>query len=369
MLADAASGANRGRESPPVTRAACIVVAALFHKRHFTAAGVSQAGAYNVGAMAYTVYIDGQVGTTGLRIREWLAGRDEFELTSIADVRRKDPAARRDAIAAADIAVLCLPDDAAREAAAWAREAGTQVVDASTAHRVADDWVYGLPELAPTQRDAIRKARQVSNPGCYSSAVILLLRPLVDAGLLAAEAPLGVHALSGYSGGGRALIERWQDAELDLASLPFEAPYALERVHKHIPEMTRYTGLRAEPQFVPAVGPFRCGMRVQIPLPAVLIGADGGAAVWTALHDRYRGEPFVRVRPLQPGASTDEWSFDPRACNDTNCLDIHVVPHPSGHVLLIALLDNLGKGAAGVAIQNLNLMLGLDETAGLPGSD
>jgi len=314
--------------------------------------------------MTHRVYIDGQVGTTGLRIREWLAGRADIELLTIAEDRRKDAGARREAIAAADLAVLCLPDDAAREAASWARETGTRLIDASTAHRVADDWVFGLPELDPGTREAIRGAEMVSNPGCYSSAVILLVRPLIDAALLSVDSPLSVHALSGYSGGGRPMIERWEDPASGLASLPFEAPYALERVHKHIPEMMRYGRLRREPQFVPAVGPFRCGMRVEIAVHAA-IAADG-AEIWEALRDRYRGEPFVRVQPLrEAGAAGDEHAFDPRACNDTNGLDIHVLPHPSGHVLLIAVLDNLGKGAAGVAIQNLNLMLGLDESEGL----
>ena len=317
--------------------------------------------------MTHRVYIDGQVGTTGLRIREWLAGRDDLELLAIDEGRRKDAAARREAIAAADVAVLCLPDDAAREAAVWARESGTRLIDASAAHRVADGWVYGLPELEPGQRAAIRDAALVSNPGCYSSALILLVRPLIDAGLLATDAPLTVHALSGYSGGGRAMIERWEDAQTGLPSLPFEAPYALERVHKHVPEMIRYTRLQLEPQFVPAVGPFRCGMRVEVPLhAAITANSADGAEFWQALYDRYRGEPFVRVSALGPDAAGDEHTFDPRACNDSNCLDIHVVPHPSGHVLLLAILDNLGKGAAGVAIQNLNLMLGLDEATGLP---
>jgi N-acetyl-gamma-glutamyl-phosphate reductase len=316
------------------------------------------------GEMTHRVYIDGRVGTTGLRIRKWLAGRDDLELLAIDDGRRKDAGARHEAIAAADVAVLCLPDDAAREAAVWARESGTRVIDASTAHRVADGWVYGLPELEPGRRDAIRGAATVSNPGCYSSALILLVRPLIDAALLAQDAPLTVHALSGYSGGGRTMIERWEDAANGMVSLPYEAPYALERVHKHVPEMIRYGRLQREPQFVPAVGPFRCGMRVEVPLHAAI--AAEGADIWDALSDRYGGERFVRVLPVNPEAAADEHSFDPRACNDTNCLDIHVLPHPSGHVLLIAILDNLGKGAAGVAIQNLNLMLGLDESAGLP---
>ena len=311
------------------------------------------------------IYIDGHVGTTGLRIRDWLRGRDDLDLLHLPEESRKDPEARRARVEEADVAVLCLPDDAAREAAAWATESGTRLVDASTAHRVAEDWTYGLPELDSGRRALIGGAARVSNPGCYPSGFVLLVRPLVDAGLLAPDATLSVHALSGYSGGGRALIERWESPEAGLENLPFETPYALDRVHKHIPEMTRYAGLAREPQFLPAVGPFRCGMRVQVPLPAGT--AEGnGACMHEVLADRYAGEPFVRVAP-PPEEAPGERALDPRACNDTNRIDLHVYPHPSGHVLLVAILDNLGKGASGAAIQNLNLMLGLDEGAGLPG--
>ena len=310
------------------------------------------------------VHIDGHVGTTGLRIRDWLRGRDDLEVLDLPETSRKDPAARRERVDEADVAVLCLPDDAAREAAAWAAASGTRVVDASTAHRVAEGWTYGLPELDPGRRALIGGAPRVSNPGCYPSGFVLLVRPLVDAGLLPPDAALSVHALSGYSGGGRALIERWESPGNGLAGLPFEAPYALDRVHKHIPEMTRYAGLVRDPQFLPAVGPFRCGMRVQVPLPAGVPAGDG-ARVHEVLADRYAGEPFVRVA-ARPGPPADERTLDPRACNDTNRIDLHVFPHPSGHVLLAAILDNLGKGASGVAIQNLNLMLGLGEGAGLP---
>jgi len=318
--------------------------------------------------MAARVYIDGHVGTTGLRIRQWMAGRQDVELLTLPEEQRKDPEARRSRIEAADLAVLCLPDDAAREAATWAGASGTRLVDASTAHRVAGGWVYGLPELALGQRDLIRAANRVANPGCYASAVVLLLRPLVDEGLLARDAPLAVHALSGFSGGGRQMIERWQEPANELGALPHEAPYALDRIHKHIPEMAHYAGLSHEPQFVPAVGPYACGMRVQVPLPASLLprGEGAGKAVWEALHERYRGEPFVGVAPIADPLDVDERSFDPQACNDTNRMELRVLPHPSGHVLLMAILDNLGKGACGVAIQSLNLMLGLDETTGLP---
>jgi len=318
--------------------------------------------------MSPKIYIDGHVGTTGLRIREWLAERGDLTLLTLPDDRRRDEAARRDAIAAADVAVLCLPDDAAIEAAAWAEAGGTRVLDASTAHRVADGWIYGLPELCGEQRGRIGAASRVSNPGCYPTGYLLLLRPLVDAGLVAPTLPTTVHALSGYTGGGKSMIEKWENAAGGLAGLVFEAPYALDRVHKHVPEMRAYSGLQHEPQFVPAVGPFRCGMRIQVPIPAECLEVGvSGKAIWEALEARYRDEPFVRVEPIRDPLESDEHSFDPRRCNDTNRVDLQLIPHPSGHVLLMAILDNLGKGAAGAAVQNLNLMLGLPETRGLPG--
>ena len=318
--------------------------------------------------MAHRVYIDGHAGTTGLRIREWLAGREDLSLATLDEAQRKDPDARREQIAAADVAVLCLPDDAAREAADWAQASGTRVLDTSTAHRVAESWVYGLPELAPDQREAIAGAAQVSNPGCYPTGFILATRPLVDSGLLAIETPLVLHALSGYTGGGRPMIEKWEDPATGLDALSFEAPYALERVHKHIPEMIRYSGLQTEPQFLPAVGPFRCGMRVQIPLHADWLSAGAQAKqIVETLETRYCDEPFVHVHPLAEAEASNEHTFDPRACNDTNRIELRVVAHPSGHVLLVAVLDNLGKGASGVAIQSLNLMLGCPEVTGLRG--
>ena len=312
------------------------------------------------------VYIDGHVGTTGLRIREWMAGRHDVELLTLPDAQRKSEAARRALLAEADVAVLCLPDDASREAAGWAAHTNTRLIDASSVHRVEAGWVYGLPELQPHQRDAIRHAQYVANPGCYSSAFLLLVRPLLDAGLIEKNTPISIHALSGYSGGGRPLIEKWEDTELGLGSLVYEAPYALERVHKHVPEMTKYSLLDSAPHFVPAVGPFRCGMRVQVPIHTSLLQPGAGETIREVLRERYRHEPFVRVLPNESPPETNERSLDPQACNDTNRIDLHVTPHPAGHVLLIAILDNLGKGACGVAIQNLNLMLGLPETSGLP---
>lgn len=317
--------------------------------------------------MAPKIFIDGHAGTTGLRIREWLAGRDDLDLAMLPEADRKRPEARRALQAESDLTVLCLPDDAARESAAWAVEDGARLLDASTAHRTAADWVYGLPELCPEQRDRIANAPLVSNPGCYPTAYLLLVRPLVDAGLVDADAPLTIHALSGYSGGGRQMIEKWEAEDSPLRQLPFEAPYALDRIHKHIPEMTHWSGMSTPPIFVPAVGPYRCGMRVQVPLPASTL-ADGatGKSLWEALDARYRNESYVRVRPIEEPLDAGETHFDPRQCNDTNRIELQVLPNPGGHALLIALLDNLGKGAAGAAIQNLNLMLGLPETTGLP---
>jgi len=283
------------------------------------------------GSAPSRVYVDGHVGTTGLRIRQWLGDRPDIELLTLPEAARKDPGARREMITSADVAVLCLPDDAAREAEAWAEGSGA------------------------------------SNSGCYSLSFILLIRPLVEAGLIDAANALSIHALSGYSGGGRPMIEDWEDEGGALAGLPYEAPYAFDKVHKHIPEMLAYSGLEQPPHFVPAVGAFRCGMRLQVSLPTDrLAGGANAKALWEALDDRYRGEPFVRVSPIADPLEANEHSFDPRRCNDTNRIELRVLPHPSGHVLLMAILDNLGKGASGNAIQCLNLMLGCDETTGLP---
>jgi N-acetyl-gamma-glutamyl-phosphate reductase len=313
------------------------------------------------------IYIDGQAGTTALRIRDWLAGRRDLEVVTLPEAFRKDTAARKKALQDASIVLLCLPDDAAKEAAVWLADSPVRILDASTAHRVTDGWVYGLPELIAGQREQIATAKRVANPGCYASAVILLTRPLVDAGLIAPETPLAIHALSGYSGGGRSMIERWEDPKKKLINLPHEAPYSIVKLHKHIAEIMRYGALAAEPQFLPNVGPFRCGMRVEIMLPAKsLPKAASGQALWETLAARYDKEAFVAVESLTDASEADESSFDPQEFNDTNRISLQVLPHQSGHVLLMARLDNLGKGAAGVAIQNLNLMLGVPETTGLP---
>jgi N-acetyl-gamma-glutamyl-phosphate reductase len=311
-------------------------------------------------AKRHTVFVDGQSGTIGLRLRELLAARGDLTLLEIDPERRRDPRARAELLDGADVSILCLPDDAAREAVALIENPKARVIDGSTAHRVADGWVYGLPEIAPGQREAIARATRVANPGCWPTGASLLLRPLIDAGLLAPDAPLCIHGLSGYSGGGKAMIERWENPANGLSALPFGAPYALDKQHKHVPELMRYARLTREPHFEPAVGAFRCGMRVQIPLHAALLprgGAGAGQAIYDALCARYRDEALIDVR-LQAEPTRDvERAFDPTACNDTNRVELCVAPHASGHVLLIALLDNLGKGAAGAAVQSLDLML------------
>jgi N-acetyl-gamma-glutamyl-phosphate reductase len=313
------------------------------------------------------IYIDGQAGTTALRIREWLAGRDDLEVVTLPEERRKDTDARKQALRDAAIAVLCLPDEAAKDVTAWVTGSPVRILDASTAHRVNDGWVYGLPELVSGQREQIARAPRIANPGCYASAVILLTRPLIDGRLIAPDTALSIHALSGYSGGGRSLIERWEDPKRGLLKLGHEAPYSISKIHKHIPEIMRHGGLSTEPQFLPSVGPFRCGMRVQIMIPAKALPKSTTAqAIWDALASRYEKEKFIELEPLTDASEADEFSFDPQSNNETNRISLRVLPHTSNHVLLMARLDNLGKGAAGVAIQNLNLMIGVPETTGLP---
>ena len=313
------------------------------------------------------IFIDGHVGTTGLRIRDWLAGRDDCEIWTLPEAERKSKEARKKAIAEADVSVLCLPDEAAVEAAGWAKDNGGRIVDASSSHRVADGWVYGLPELTPAHRQAIAGAQFVSNPGCYPSIFVPLIRPLVEERLVPRTAGIAIHGLSGYSGGGKTLIERWESPDEGRVGLPYEAPYALDRIHKHLPEMQAYALLEHPPQFVPSVGPFECGMRVEVPIHKTLLPAGTtGEQVWQILADRYAGEPFVRMAAYTGLEPVDDFALDPQAMNDTNGLRLQVLPNPAGHLLLVGILDNLGKGASGVAIQSLNLMLGLGEATGLP---
>jgi len=300
------------------------------------------------------VFIDGEAGTTGLGIRDRLAARSEFRLVAVDPARRKDPAARAEAMAAADVAVLCLPDDAAREAAALAASlpgGGPRLLDASTAHRVADGWVYGFAELSLDQPAAIAAARRVANPGCYPTGAIALIRPLVDAGLLPSDFPISIAAVSGYSGGGRAMIESYEKG----GAPQFEL-YALGLEHKHVPEIMRYGGLVRRPIFVPSVGAFRQGMLVSIPLHLdSLPGRPSASDIEAALAARYRGSAFVSVVPASGIAR-----LEPEALNGTNRLELFVFRNDAHrHVVLVARLDNLGKGASAAAVQNLETMFGL----------
>lgn len=313
--------------------------------------------------MKHVVFVDGQEGTTGLRIHEYLARRGDVEVLSIDVDRRKDAAERARLLNAADVAFLCLPDDAAREAAALVTNPHTCLIDASTAHRTAAGWVFGLPELAPEQRERLRAAKRIANPGCHATAFILLVRPLVDAGLLPADLPVSAGSITGYSGGGKKMIEQYQAGGNPALASP--RPYALSLAHKHVPEMMAHTGLRTRPLFLPVVANFYKGLAVSVPLHVSQLAPRAGAdAVHAALQARYADEPFIRVMPLRDPATLEGGFFDVQACNDTNLVDIFVFAS-DGEVLLFARLDNLGKGASGAAVQTMNLHLGLSESAGL----
>jgi N-acetyl-gamma-glutamyl-phosphate reductase len=312
----------------------------------------------------HIVFVDGQEGTTGLRIHEYLAARSDIELLRIDPERRKDSAERARLLNAANVAFLCLPDAAAREAVALVDNPKTCVIDASTAHRVAPGWTFGIPELAPGQRDALRRATRIANPGCHSTAFIALLRPLVDAGIVARDLPVSATSITGYSGGGKKMIEEYQ-AVGRAPALDAPRPYGLKLAHKHVPEMMTYTGLAVKPVFMPIVGPFYKGLAVSVPLQlSQLKAGTDGAALVRAFERHYEGERFIRVMPLSDPSVTEPSFFDVQGSNDTNRIDIFVFADAQ-QAILIAREDNLGKGASGAAVQCMNLHLGCDEGLGL----
>ncbi|MEJ0013033.1 MAG: N-acetyl-gamma-glutamyl-phosphate reductase [Bauldia sp.] len=324
--------------------------------------------------MSATVFIDGEAGTTGLQIRQRLEGRSDIAIASIDAARRKDPAARAEMLNDADAVILCLPDDAAREAVGMIRNNRTRVIDASTAHRVAEGWTYGFPEMDGAQRAAIVGAGRVSNPGCYATGAIALLRPLVEKGLVSKDWPVTINAVSGYSGGGKSLITAFEDETSPNATHDNFRLYAMGVVQKHIEEIQAYSDLAGRPLFIPSVGRFAQGMLVSIPLQLwAMPGKPTLEALHGALAEHYEGEHYVTVEPLEEtlaignASSLDPRNPEPEGLNDTNRMTLSVYGNPKHQqAVLLAKLDNLGKGASGQAVQNLNLMLGLEETASLP---
>ncbi len=315
--------------------------------------------------MAAKIFIDGEAGTTGLQIRERLGTRADLQVLSIDPDKRKDEGARRELLNTADVVVLCLPDEAARQAVALIESNATRVIDASTAHRVAPGWVYGFPEMSPEQRSAIASAARVTNPGCYPTGMIALVRPLVQADLIPAVWPITVNAVSGYSGGGKSMIAEFEDQALPAFTRDAFRIYGLPLAHKHVPEMQEYGGLENRPLFTPAVGRYYKGMIVEVPLHLWSLPTQPTLEeVHEVLADTYPAGGFVEVASLEECRTLK--GLDPEGLNGTNRMKLFVFGNEDeGQARLVALLDNLGKGASGAAVQNLNIMLGLDEGLGL----
>lgn len=311
--------------------------------------------------MSYKVFVDGQEGTTGLQINEYLAQRADIELLKIDNDKRKDIAERKRLINASDVTFLCLPDDAAKESVTLVDNPNTCIIDASTAHRINPAWTFGLPELCPEQRAKIRASKRIANPGCHASGFILALRPLVADGLLPVDTQISANSITGYSGGGKSMIAHYQSP----ARIDAPRPYALTLAHKHLPEMCAYTGLTEAPIFQPIVGPFYKGLALTAYLhPKQFSHKATPADVQKVLADYYASEPFIRVLPLDMEATTEAGFYNVEANNGTNRVDIAVFGN-SDRMLLIARLDNLGKGASGAAVQSMNVHLGVEESLGL----